>query len=411
VEIGINNDDIPTPTIEAIMSGYETNDVFIDGSYAYVATNDISKDVVIIDLTTNQEVGYFNDTSWFGTAQGVFVAGNVGYVTIGLNLHTFDLSSKSGSRPERDRVFLWGTGYRLFVVGNYAYIAVDWGSSELRLVNVANASDIRLAAKADVNGERGQEVFVNDTGTRAYLATSQSSSKRELFIINTNVPTNSKNNSSYNLPILSTYDSEGMSPRGVTAVTGNKVILVGTGAEEYQVIDITNETNPQRCGGINVDTGIYGVASILETDNDAFSYVVTGDTTKEFKIIEGGPGGSYASEGVFTSQFIDNGQPTAFNRFEATVSRVAENDITMQVAVADPVSGSCVNANYSFIGPDMTSNTFFTESAGKIIGTIPFGTFGNYKNPARGFKYRVFLSTTESTLTPTFYDILLNYSP
>jgi hypothetical protein len=51
--------------------------------YAYVATDDVSRDVVIIDLNTNTEVGYFNDSFWWGTAQGVFVKGNVGYAVIG----------------------------------------------------------------------------------------------------------------------------------------------------------------------------------------------------------------------------------------------------------------------------------------------------------------------------------------
>ncbi len=138
-EISITNDLPPQANIEALMTGYDTNDVFIDGGYAYVATQDVSRDVIIIDLSNNQEVGYFNDPDWIGSAQGVFVRGNVGYVTIGPRLHTINLTQKTGSRPQLDSVQLEGglfwflaQGYRLQVVGDYAYIAVNIGSKSCK---------------------------------------------------------------------------------------------------------------------------------------------------------------------------------------------------------------------------------------------------------------------------------------
>lgn len=428
VEVGISPADPPTASIVSQISGYQTNDVFIDGGYAYVATGEVSKDVVIIDLATDQEVGYFNDTAWFGTAQGIYVVGNVGYVTIGLNLHTFDLSSKTGARPELDRVFLWGTGYRLQVVGDYAYIAVDWGSSELRLVNVANPSNIKLAAKANVNGSRGQEVYVNATGTRAYLATSASSDKDEFFIINTDVTATNKNNSSYNMTVLNSYDTAGMSPTGVAVVSGPRAILVGTGGQEYQVLDLTNETAPlQKCGGMDVDSGIYGVSSVFTSSEIAYSYIVTGDASDEFKIIEGGPGGGnqYLLTGEYTSHPFDTvaesgSQASAFNRLEADVVNPASvTSIKLQVAVADAVSSSCESSTYQFVGPDGTSSTYYELSglpegvfSGTIEGTYPWNDDGaGYENPGQCMEYKVYFATTDPALTPIFEEIRVNYSP
>ena len=123
------------------------------------------------------------------------MVGNTGYATAGAWMVTFDLTSKTGSRSGLDSVFLWGTGRRLQVVNNYAYVAVDWGSAEMRVINVSNRSNINSVATANVNGEYGREVFVNDTGTRAYLATTHSNSLREFVIINTT-------NKSGSLPIL-----------------------------------------------------------------------------------------------------------------------------------------------------------------------------------------------------------------
>lgn len=408
VEIGITDESPPVPSILNAITGYQTNDVFIDQNYAYVATGDVAKDVVIIDLNTNQEVGYFNDDYWWGSAQGIFVKDNVGYVTIGPKLHTFDLSSKVGSRPELDDVcvtsfFCLATSYRLQVVGNYAYVAVDWGSHELRLINVANPSNISRAGYADVNGAAGQEVYVNETGTRAYLATSSSGSQREMFIINTT-------NKSGSMPTIGSYESNGMSPRGITVVPGNRAILVGTAGEEYQVIDTTNEASPSRCGGFNADTGIYGVASVLESDGDAYSYVVTADNTNEFKVILGGPGGGgarYFPEGTYESSILDTNITTAFNRFETVFTQPNQTSVTYQLAVANAVSGSCALANYTFLGPDKTINTFYTATG----SAIPFGTIGTYSNPGRCFKYRFFLTTEDSAFTPVIEETTVNYSP
>ncbi len=401
IEIGISNTNPPITNIDGTVGGYETRDVFIDGQYAYIATSDASRDVVIINLNTMQEVGYFNDPAWFGTAQGVFVKGNVGYVTIGFRLHTFDLSSKTGSRPELDSIIMTlGTAYRLYVVGNYAYVAIDWGSSELKIVEVTNPRNIVNRGSANVNGERGQEVFVNETGTRAYLATSHSSSKDEMFIINTT-------NKNGTLPVVGSYNSNGMSPNGITAVTGNKVILVGTGGEEYQVIEVSNEGSPTRCGGIHVNDGIYGVASVLEADGDAYSYIVTGDTGDEFKAILGGPGGGYSSSGIYESTIFDPGYAAAFNRVIPNYVQPANTQVQFQIATADPISGSCQLSNYLFVGPDGTSATFFNAN-----DVLPFNDDNvGFENPARCFKYRTYLSTTDSAATPILNDFSVNYSP
>jgi type II secretory pathway pseudopilin PulG len=412
VEVGISNDSPPVLTNLSTITGYETNDVFIDGNYAYVATGDISKDVVIIDLNTDTEVGYFNDSYPLGSAKGVWVVGNVGYVSIGPNIHTFDLSSKTGSRPELDHVCVGNGGFfpcvfstanRLQVVGNYAYIAVDWGYAEMRIVDVTNPRNLVARGYADVNGAAGQEVYVNDTGTRAYLATSQDSSRREMFIINTSTKTGS-------LSVVGSYDSSGMNPKGITVVPGNRAILVGTGGEEYQVIDTTNESNPKRCGGMDVNNGIYGVSSVLESDGEAYSYVVTGDNTNEFKAILGGPGGTgsnYYPTGTFESSTFDAGITTAFNRIDSTLEIPSQTNLTYQVAVANAVNGSCSGAIFSFVGPDGTANTSYGTSG----GPIPFGSTGDYSNPGRCFRYRATLSTEDSAFTPILDDIQINYSP
>jgi len=405
--VAISDTHPPVPTIAGTYDCCKTNGIFGETNYAYLATDTNTKEITIIDLSHSPytKSGYFNAPG-NGNGNSIFVVGNVGYMTAANKLYTFDLTSKLGSRAQLGSITLTGTGNRLYVVGSYAYVAINSTSTQLQIVNVSNPSNLSIVGQATVDGQLGRDVFVNSTGTRAYLATSTSSTQKEFFILDVSTKT-------ANRPTLGSYEANGMDPKGVTVVTGNKAILVGTSAEEYQVINIANESSPSRCGGFDVNTGIIGVSSVLEADGDAYSYIVTGDATSELKIIEGGPGGQYASSGDFTSSTFDPGVQTNFNRISATISKPSQTDIKLQVAVADAVSGSCNGVTFNFVGPDSTSNTFFTSlDNATIVGAIPIDDNGiGYENPSRCFRYKAFLSTSDSSQSPVFYDIAINYSP
>lgn len=367
---------------------------------------------MIVNLTSNPylESGFF-DAPGNGNGNSIFVQGNIGYMTSGNNFYTFGLSSKTGSRGQLGSVTLAGTGVRIFVVGTYAYVVISGSSPQLQIIDVSNPNNLagKIVGQATVNGQNGVDVFVNSVGTRAYLITSASASRREMFILD--VTTKTGNN---NTPIGS-YDTSGMNPKGITVVPNNKAVIIGTEAEEYQVVNISNESVPVRCGGLNIDSGINGVSSVLEADGDAYSYIITGDPASELKVIAGGPGGGggYFSTGTYESKPFDSGYSTAFNRFVANISQPASTSVQMQVAVANQVSGSCLGANYTYVGPNGNTSAYFTSADNATIqGAIPFGSFSpNYINPGRCFRYKLFLSTTDATKTPIFNDITINYSP
>jgi type II secretory pathway pseudopilin PulG len=408
----------PNPSIAGTFDGYKTNDVFGETNYAYIATDSNSKEIVIIDLNNivggkYQEVGYFNAPG-NGSGNSVFVAGNVGYMTSGNKFYTFNLSSKSGSRPAIDPggAVLSGVGKKIVVVGSYAYVAVDDVSGEItqmEIVKVEQPWNLFLSGgHAHLPALGGQDLFVNSDGTRTYIVTKGSSdpTKKEFFVLDSTSKTT-------HATILGQYDANGMDPKGVTVVTGNKAIVVGDGGEEYQVIDITNESSPNRCGGLNTGSDINGISSVLESDGDAYSYIIAEDANEEFQIIAGGPGGQYASEGTFESQTIPIPMPvnnTSFNRFEVNVNRPSQTNIKFQVAVSPAVGGSCSGVTFNFVGTDGTNSTFFETSV--TSGTQTFGyAIPTPINPGQCFRYKIFLSTTDSTQTPIFYDITVNYAP
>lgn len=402
-DVTITNTNPPVPTLTGTFDGYKTNNVFIDGNYAYLATDTNSKEVVIVNLTTHAEVGYF-DTPTNSDATSVFVTGTKGYVTAGLYLYMFDLSSQSGSRPQvGSGYFFLGLATSVVVNGNYAYVSLASSPIELQIIDISNSQSFQNTGWADVNGTDGKRVFINSSATRAYLATSQDASKREFFIIDISQKTGAR-------PTIGNYEANGMNPTSLSVVPGNRAILVGSGAEEYQVLNISNETNPTRCGGMQVDSGIRGVSGVIEQDGDVYSYIVTGDASAEFKIIEGGPGGQYASSGTFISGPFDAGYSTAFNRFDVSVNRPNVSDIQFQVAVAPAVSGNCSAAIFNFVGPDASTSAYFTTSVTSEIQTFNFAMPPSI-NPGRCFKYKAYFSTTDPLSTPIFYDMTGNYSP
>lgn len=402
--IAITNTNPPSASILGVMDGYKTNGIFGEANYGYIATDTNSKEISVIDITTTpySEIGYFNSPGP-DDATSVFVAGNTGYMTANNSLYTFDLTSKTGSRPQLGTISLGAPATKVYVVGNFAYVTASSGN-QFRIINISNPSSPNSVGSISLPAQGAIDVFVNISGTRAYVATAVSASERELFIIditNKSVPT-----------LLGSYDTNSMNPKGVTVVTGNVAIIVGSDGEEYQVVNITNESAPAHCGGLEVAAGVRGVSSVLESDGDAFSYIITGDANSEFKIIEGGPGGQFASEGTFESQTFDPGYSTAFNRLSANVNIPSSTDIKLQVSVEPSIAGSCNGVTFNFAGPDGTSNTFFTATGSIIEGAIPLSSDGiGYENPGRCFRYKAFLSTTDPTRSPTLYDVTVNYSP
>ncbi len=407
--VAISNTDPPVAQISGTFDGYKTNGIFSETNYAYIATDSNQKEVVIIDLTQKDannkypEAGYFNVPSE-KDAKNVFVSANIGYVIAGDRLYSFDLSAKTGSRPilDSDGLKLEGAGTRVVVVGTYAYVTIKESNKELQIIDVSNPTNLSAIGYADVTGKDAKDVFVNTTGTRAYIVTGKSDSQKEFFIINVTGKTGSQ-------PLIGSYEANGMNPKAVTVVPGNRAIIVGKEAEEYQVIDIITESSPTRCGGLNIDDvkGINGIASVLEADGDAYSYIMTGDHDSELKIIEGGPGGQFATSGTFESQTFDASVSAQFNSFAVTQIVPSQTSLTYQVGIAHAQNGSCSGVSYTFVGPDITSTTYFATGS-----ALPMSADGvGFENPGQCFRYRAYVSSSETSQSPVLYDIRFNYSP
>jgi len=402
-------------------SGDKTNGIFQEGSYVYLAADGSSSQVVILDISQlpYTKIGWIDIPS-AKPANGVFVTNNIAYVTSDNKLYTYNVTNRTGAHTTPlGQISMWlGIGAaplakQVIVVGSYAYVGTAntlFGLQRFKVTN--NGATLKLVGVSNLTWQQAsQGLFVNQTGLRAYIAFNNGAGffPKGFFIIDTSLPDPPVWWPFPNFySIVGTYNVGSTDPKGMTVVPGNKAIVVGSGGtQQYQVVDIANESHPVSCGGLSISQGVTGIASVLEQDSDAYSYIVTGEASDQFKIIQGGPGGgNYATSGTFESSALDATSSAAFNRFDATVSQPASTTIQFQVGVTNAINNSCSAAAYAFVGPDASASSYFTNG-----GIIPLVTNGNYVNPSRCFKYKAYLSTTDQSKTPTLYGVTVNYSP
>jgi len=416
----------PSASVVATYNGnYQTNAVYSDGTYAYLAINGTTKQVRILNIATQPytEVGTISVT---GTnANGVYVSGKYAYVTSDDKIYKVDVTTKSGSHTpsiSKQMNLEWFeptvTAKQVVVTNNHVFVTVQGALAGLQ---VFKTSDLTLTGVAQPSYKVSpQGLYVNTVGTRAYVAFSGGTGAygRGFFIVNTYEPESLWFFVFYLHYVVGSYNTGTTDPRGMAIAppaNSNRALIGGLGGTEYQVINIANEGNPTYCGGLDIPAGVTGVTGALDQYANAYSFLLTGEVNDQFKMIKGGAGGGgggYAATGTFESSTIDATSSAVFNRFTANVNQPANTTIKMQVGVATiGGSGTCTDAQFTYVGPNGATSTYFTPNGNAIAGAIPVETLAPfYQNPAQCFRYKVYFTNTASA-TPTLYDVTVNYSP
>ena len=391
------------PPVVELLQSYNDNlkvsDIAFSNDYIYLATTDKSRDVTIFNATTNpfQQVGYYDYSSAKSPAT-VWVDGNVGYVIYENTLDTFDLSSVNGSRPRLGTIDLQAFGVDIKVVNGYAYVGLASASTQMQIINVSDPVHMSAAGTVNLTSQQARAVFVSPDGNRAYLATAQSSTQDEFFIIDTTVKTGQHAK-------LSSLDSQGTDPRDISVIN-NRAILIGVGGQEYQVIQLDNEASPAKCGGIENSAGLYGVQTVIDQSGNAWAYVLTGDSNAELMIILGGEtgggggngqGSQYLESGTFESSVFDTGNAQAYYYSLTWDEQLYDNtDLRLQIRTGTTADLSSV----PWSGPDGTVNTFYTDPGGELI----------HQNSQlkRYIQYKAYF-TSDKINTPVLQEIRINY--
>lgn len=399
-KLNIEGVDPPILTVEGTYSGHTVNDIFVTDSYAFLATATDNKEVIILDISSvpYTEVGYY-DAPGSSDANSVYVDGNIGYVAQGRTVRSFNLSSYNGSRASIGSITIgWfiSTVSKIAVQDGYLYAVLNWDWYELAIVNVSNPANMSITSQTSVNNQQVYDMYVSPDGTRVYFGTNNSSSENEFFILDTSQKTGSR-------PIISSVDMGGTTVRGIAVVEdGNVVILVGTGGTEYKVYVTEDESNPEYCGGMEINNGIYDIDSNLDAQGNAFSYIITGDYTDEFKIIRGGPGGGgelgygYVASGVYTSPSLDS-ESDSPRYYVGNVTADIPTNTSIRVQFRASANSSMTGATW--MGPDGTASTYFTNEVGY---NLPVNLLGRY------IQYRIEFSS-DTINTPLVREVVIYY--
>ncbi|HYK08068.1 MAG TPA: hypothetical protein VEW42_01055, partial [Candidatus Eisenbacteria bacterium] len=415
----------PHPQLQNTYDGFKTNGIFGEKDYAYLATDTNSKEIDIINLNSvvggkYQEAGWFNAPG-NGTGSSVYVYNNIGYMTDGSKLYTFDVSSKIGDRgAPLGSATITGTGNKVKVIQDpvshiyYAFVASSSTTSQLQIFQVSSdGKTISLVGSKGLSAQGAVDLFVSTDGTRVYLITANATAQN-VFILNTS------NKGSIPAPLDSTSTS-GMTPKGITFIQ-NRAIVVGTGGTyQYQVFQVISDKfsncDPadSTVGKLAIGTGVNGVSSVFQGNGDAYSYIITGDASSELKIIRGGAGGAgglYTPSGIFQSRTFDAGHTAAFNYFSVNDQTIpGTTAILYEISIKPGLTGGSCGVGVTCckdvpFGPgDFTPNPFTPPTA------LPFKTSTGYANPGQCLQYRATLTTNDTSQTPYIYDVTFSYSP
>lgn len=429
--------DAATPAVTAGSSftadAIKTYGLYADptSNYVYITSNSNKYQVDVVDTTNMSAHAATFASSGGEPGYSVFVTTingtKTGFVTTAdttkgtYKLYSFSVGNStplpSTLTQNGNPVTLAGIGYKVAIVGNYAFIATSSTTYPLQIVDVSNPSNMTLVKSFSVSSYQGSspqpgvKLNVDSSGKYVFLATNYvDSTHPDIFMIDVGTPT---------APVVSgtanTYQNGiGMNPTGIIPVSGNHMIVVGSGGQEYQVF----YTYPavKYCGGMTLaspGTKISAVAAVSENDGDNFAYILTDDSSGWFQIVPGGAGaggGGGGGSGTFISEGIplpNLSSSATFNNFFPVADVPSPTKLTYQVAVAPTCSGP-----FTFIGPSGTSastDTFATSSAIPI--TAASGVTG-YQNPGGCFKYKaIFNANGSNSLTPILYQVTVNYSP
>lgn len=377
--------DVTTPTNPSLLGsldlGGDGNKVFVLGNYAYVATTVNSQEMKIINVSNPAApilAGSFN-TATNADARSVFVVGQTAYLvtnnnTTGVGYELYSINVTNPAAPTLLGGLNLGSSARdLFISGNYAYIASTNTAQELQIANITNpASPILAGTYNAIGNNQGTSIYA--IGTTIYLNTNQ------LNILNATNPTS--------VTPVGSYSFSG-TPQGIF-VAGTLAFLANTQVNsEFKSVNITNPATPSLYGSVSLGAGATGVFVVGD-----YAYLATSNSNSQFQIVRGGSGLAYQNNGTFESNSLTTGQNAGFNYLNFTSNKPAGTTLRLQIATNSD------NSTWNFVGPDGTSASFFNNSS-EI----------NLNNVSETYlRYRAYF-TSSGSVTPTLFDVTVNYSP
>ncbi len=378
---------IQNPTLLGSLNiGAGVNSVVVYGNYAYLATDDNAKEIQIVNVSNpaSPTVVTSYDISGNSDALDITVNETNVYVLQGSTLYAYAKNTAT-SLVQVSTFAAGGVTTQLFLAQSYIYIATESSNGELQIIDVTTPATMYQIARVNLSGNlKATDVFV--LGSRAYISTQNNGSGLELYIYDVSNP---------NQPLfLGGYDA------GETiytiAIVGPYALL-GTNFvnKELSVVDVSVPATINFVSGYNLSGLILGMSANCST-----IYAATNSNTEEFFIISTQiTNCDYATSGQLESSTFDTSTSTVAYNWISWSSHVPQNtEIKLQLATSNSSNGP-----WSFVGPDGTSSTYYTDGAHEFIND-------SVHRNQRYIRYKAYLSSAADLQAPVLEEVRISYS-
>ena len=300
--------DISTPSsptyIADVEIGADVNDIVVSGNYAYLATDDNSRELDIWDISTISSPTRIGSVDAPGNenAETVVLNGTTAYIgrvsssnDEFIAIHT--LNPGGWSYPEELATMDDSDGsdnaLEIYTSGDYAYVVTQNGGDELFIFDVSTPGSPSLTGTFNV-GSQVRDVYVS--GDYAYLATDHNS--RELDVIDVSTKSSPSRAGSYNL--------SGNTNAFTVTGSGNYVYLGrdGSSNNEFNIFDVSTPSSPSLSGSANFSNADINK---LAVDGD-YVYAATDDNSYELAVFDVSTKSSPSHIGGYNASGNTNGQ-------------------------------------------------------------------------------------------------------
>jgi len=372
-----------------LMSLANAYDLAVKDNYAYVGTDDNQNgELMTVNITTASSPTLANQYNISGnrTIRSVAIEGDRLYVGLSKNTNEEFLifNIQNPAQPAILNSYeIDADVYDIAVNSNIVYLALNGGSSSLRILDVSNPSNITLKSDLSVTPEKNGRAL-SYLSNKVYFASSTSTSQ-EFKIIDVTTPT---------APSIVSGLEMGNDLRGIDIFAQYVFVTAANVDQEFKVINIQNINSPTLAGtlplGGNGD-GIFVNANaifITSADNSSALDILTYPVTHIY------------SDGTFTSNAFDSGSATTkWLTLHWDGILPTNTTVKIQARFAD-TQAHLSTATWS--GPNGTNSTYYTDFDNII--TVPSGASGT-----RWMQFIVNLAGDGQT-TPEVYSVRIQYA-
>jgi hypothetical protein len=179
---------------------------------------------------------------------------------------------------------------------------------------------------------------------------------------------------------------------GGLPIAGAEVAISGPSGSFTKTTNLGSVSQSEWSGGVGQDTFINSDQFLSADASINYS-----DNPGELKLVK--TGATYATSGSLTSSTFDIG--TTANFSQLTWAPITQPGAAGATPVRFQIATNNDNTTWDFVGPDGTATSYYTD---------PLATINSIHNGNRYIRYKVFLSTNDSSVTPSVSDIGITYT-